>query len=70
MGRMGCNAPQISNLALTRVRIEQANLDPGSAGGRPRAHAFPFKAGAEDRGEGPLCRRDKYRSAPLRGRRR
>ena len=68
--RMGCNGSQIPNLALNPSAHRASGLDPGSAGGRPRAHAFPFKAGAEDRGEGPLCRRERNRSAPLRGRRR
>lgn len=31
-----------------RTPVEAADLTRGAAGGRPRAHSFPFKAEAED----------------------
>lgn len=48
MGVVGPNEPKFANLGLSRTRVEPVDPSQGAAGGRPRAHPFPFKAGAED----------------------
>lgn len=47
-GQHWTNGSKIANLALIRMRIELVDGAREAARGRPRAHLFPFKAGAED----------------------
>lgn len=54
-GHYWFNEPKIANLALTGTRAEPADPVLGAAGGRPRAHSFPFKTGAENWRVKGLC---------------
>lgn len=51
---MGCNGPQISNLALTRVRIERADWIQGLLGGDRELMPFPLRLGRKTAVKG-LC---------------
>lgn len=54
-GRVGGTGDPGFPTCSPRTPVEPADLAPGAAGRRPRAHSFPFKAEAEDGGRKGLC---------------